>query len=364
MNATIEATVMNLFRALEARAIRYAVLRNYECFPALRLPDRSSPHTDIDLVVDSRDLEAFRGLLTGIAEQDGWDSLIECDHWSQSKVRHHNIEVFRFSRSGPLEFLQVDVFHGVLVWGLPAADERRMLEGRIYDSGRRLTRIDPVTENIHRMLQIHGLYPGSDRKRARYREKLIAFRADHRKAFDEGIRSTLTQFGVRAADALERGDTAGFLYNMRLARGLFVLRFSLRHAISALSFFSSRLRENIQRYFTRQCGVALRTAVRNERQRQMVRGILDELVRSSYMDNWSEHEEGERLSLSDHVAMEQGALIIRWVSSGPIDLDFRKMAGRTAMAEAILAIGTKRHRQLYSCPAAQESNSREEALAR
>jgi len=84
MIASIENTVATLFGALERREIRYAVLRNYEMFPALQ-SSPGTPHTDIDLVVDSRDLEQFRELLAEIAQDDGWDVLSECDHWTQSK---------------------------------------------------------------------------------------------------------------------------------------------------------------------------------------------------------------------------------------------------------------------------------------
>lgn len=346
MNATIENTVGSLFHMFEARGIRYAVLRNYELFPAIQTA-AATPHTDVDLVVDSRDLNEFRAVLAEIAEEDGWDLLTECDHWAQSKIRHHNIEVFRFSRACPLEYLQVDVFHGVLVWGLPVSDEQQMLAGRIHDYERGLTRLNPLNENIHRVLQIHGLYPGARRKRTRYREKLLAFRAANREEFDRGVRALFSGLGVRAVDALERHDSLSFQRHMSVGRLWFALRFALRHPGRIPSYLISRLRENIQRYFTRQCGAVVPMLVRDEAQRQTVREIMDELVRNSFMDEWREHEAGARVSLSDHVEMEQGAIIIEWSKGGGRSLDLRSIHDRSRTIDAILRVLAQRHRQLY-----------------
>lgn len=363
MSAAIESTVATLFQALEKRGIRYAVLRNYEHFPALQYSGDSSPHTDIDLVVDSRDLQQFRAVLAGIAGEDGWDILTECDHWAQSSVRCHNIEVFRFCRTQPLEYLQVDVFHGVLVWGMPLAEERQMLEGRVHDRKRGLIRLDPLKENIHRMLQIHGLYPGARRKRARYREKLLAYRYENRERFDRTVRALFSRLGVRAADALERNDVRSFQRNMRLGRIWFAVKFALRHPLRVPVYGVCRLRENLQRYYTRQCGAVIRTLVRDEAQRRFVRQIMDELVQNSFMDEWREHEDGGRITLADRVEMEQGAIIVEWSKSGSAGLDLRAIHDRTETIDAILRIVARHHKQLYVRASRSERTSVAEAAA-
>src|ERR1051326_6880259 len=286
-------------------------------------------------------------MLCGIAQEEGWDILTECDHWAQSKIRHHNIEVFRFSRSNPLEYLQVDVFHGVLIWGLPLCDEQQMLEGRFHDSERGLTRLDPVKENIHRMLQIHGLYPGAKRKRNRYRGKLLAFRAANRESFDSSLQSAFSRFGARAADALEREDMRSFQRNMTLARIWFTLRHALRHMGSVPAYLLCRLRENIQRYYTRQCGAVIRTRVRDEAQRQVVRGVMDELVHNSFMDEWREHKDGERITIGDHVEMEQGALIIEGAETAECHVDLSGIDKRDQVVNAILRVAAQHHKRLY-----------------
>src|ERR1700676_3731566 len=113
----VTATVRELFRRLERARIRYAVMRNYEHLPNIR-DERLKRTTDIDLVIHSEDLARWRQLGTGLAEDHGWDALVECDHWTQSDVRDHHIEAFRFYRFSPAEFLQVDVFHAYIAMGL------------------------------------------------------------------------------------------------------------------------------------------------------------------------------------------------------------------------------------------------------
>jgi hypothetical protein len=363
MRETIENTVIRLFRTLEAEGIRYAVLRNYELFPTLKRAAEASPHTDIDLVVDSRDLDSLRDVMAGIAEEHGWDALNECDHWAQSAARHHNIEVFRFHRTQPLEYLQVDVFHGYVLLGLPLYDEAQMLAGRIHDAARGLTRVDAVKENVYRMIQIHGLYPASERKRARYRAGVLAFRASNRDAMDRALTAQFGRFGVPAADALALDDTRLFMRNMRLGRLRFILKFALRRPFSFMAYQVCRLREHILRFRTRQCGLVLRVSVRDESQRPVVRGVMDELVRNSFMDEWREKEAGARTSKKDHAAMEQGAIVIEWSKPDQADTDLREIDDRTAIADMILRVGARHHKPLFLRDSAEISATAAEATA-
>jgi hypothetical protein len=347
MRDIIENTVTGLFRELEASGIRYAVMRNYELFPSLKRAGESTAHTDIDLVVDSRDLDELRTVLAGIAEEHGWDTLAECDHWAQSAIRHHNIEVFRFQRTQPLEYLQVDVFHGYLLWGLPLYDETQMLEGRIHDAARGLTRVDPVKENVYRLIQIHGLYPDSERKRARYQAGVIAFRASNTDAMDRILTGLFGSVGLSAVKALTTNDMARFMHSMRLARIQFILRFALSHPFAVLKYIVCRFREHIKRFHTRQCGSVLWVAVRDKGQRETVRGIMNELVRNSFMDEWSERESGARTSKKDRVALEQGAIIIEWSESDHADIDVRDTDDGTMIADMILRAAARQHKPLF-----------------
>jgi len=349
----IEHTVTGILRELNASRIRYAIMRNYESFPALTRAGDPEGHTDIDLVADSRDLDRLRRALAAVAERNGWNSLTECDHWAQSASRHHNIEAFRFVRTDPLEYLQIDVFHGYVLLGLPLYDEAGMLEGRVDDEERGLTRVDPVKENVYRLIQIHGLYPSAERKRLRYQARFLEFRKNNREALDRELASKFGSFGVAAADALASGDMERFVSRMRLARLRFVMKFALGHPVRILRHLARRSREHMLRFHTRQCGRLLRVSA-PARQREDLRAVMDELVRKSFMDEWLEKEADVPLSKKHRVAMEQGAVVIEWSEPGVADIDLRTAADQHSIASLILREADRAHRSLYACEAVAE----------
>lgn len=158
----------------------------------------------------------------------------------------------------------------------------------------------------------------------------------------------LPVFGVRALDALERDDMRAFIRHMSYARTWFAIRYAIRHVLSVPTILVCRLRENIKRYLTRQCGVVIRTAVRDEAQRQMVRDVMDDLVRNSFMDEWIEHEAGERRTMKDCVAMEQGAITIQWTEGDRAQLDLRDTGTHQEILDAVVHYLVCRHKQLYA----------------
>jgi hypothetical protein len=306
-------TVSELFRMLEEHAVRYAVLRNYELLPDLRDASFRS-NTDIDLVVDSNDIPVWRQIAVSLAEQLGWDALTECAHWMRSSVRHHHIEVFRFYRIAPPAFLEVDLFHAYLTAGLPLMDERDLLEGRIYDRRRGLTRIDPLKENAFRLLQIHGRM-GQRRSRDkvdRYLARIAKFCESHNQEFRNFLRRRFSVFGVLALDALHEGEMKQFKKNMGLAKASFAIRSALRHPFRAARYMYARYQDNRARYGVRQCGCVFKICA-GEKQRRDLATALDGLVYLNFFDEWSEKSGDEgHASWHERKVMEKGGLVIQW----------------------------------------------------
>jgi hypothetical protein len=227
-------------------------------------------------------------------------------------------------------------------------DEEQMLEGRVHDRERGITRIDPLKENTYRLVQIHGLYPGSEGKRERYRNRLLEYRAANREVFDRHLLDRFGRYGLRAADALERGDIPVFLRQMRFARLRFTLKFAIRRIASMPLYLLSRLREQILRFYSRQCGFVLRLRAGDGPSREAVRRVMDDLVRNSFLDEWLEYEEGARRSIRDYRAMEQGAIIIEWTHGGRGALNLTQLQEPAEIAQAILEACARRHKVLFS----------------
>jgi hypothetical protein len=344
-------TVAELFRQLEEQRVRYAVLRNYELLPELR-GGHLERNTDIDLVIDSRDLPRFRKLVTSLAAEFDWDVLTECRHFQRSRARHHNIEIFQFYRLGPLDYLQIDVFHGYLAWGLPLMDEQEMLHGRVHDRTLGLTRIDPAKENAFRVLQIHGL--GQEErtadKRARYRAKIEAFRAGQREKCLTTLRRYLGAFGVEAVNALLAGDTLKFLRAVARGKAYFFARYALRHPVSTLWQVAERFRENRKRFHGDPCGCFLTAHAATDRARCRFQIAMATLMKLNVLDEWVEQDTGNEINARLHNILEQGGIVVQWTDRDRASVIAEPGDDPDEIAVKVLNAYVPRHPALYSNP--------------
>lgn len=354
MVAGVTATVRELFRLLERQRIRYAVMRNYEHLPNIR-DERLNRTTDIDLVIHSDDLPRWRQLVKGLAEHHGWDALAECGHWTQSSVRDHHIEAYRFYRCSPPEFLQVDVFHAYIAMGLPLMDEAEMLDGRVHDEARGLTHIDPRKETLYRLLQVHGLRAGgsSQEKVERYIGKIMAVYHSHDRDFRRLVGRYFGIFGKAAVGALPARNYARFSTCMRWAKLYFAARFALGHPIQAARCLMARARESRKRFVTRQCGFVVKICAASEEQRAVVRSVLDGLAQWNFVEEWSERAvAGTAITPREHRVMEQGGLVVEWVEAREAQVHIGQ-AGRSgtasleAVRRALIELLIERHPVLY-----------------
>lgn len=341
-------SVAELFGRLEQRQLPYAVLRNYEFFPDLRGGDRTR-NTDIDLVVRRSELPQFREVLISIAADYGWDLLTECGHFGRSRVRHHNIEVFQFYRTSPLEYLQVDVFHGLLVWGLPFMDEEQLLHGRRHDPVRGLTHIDPLKEQTFRLVQIHGLGQ-SERtasKRERYRRKIDAFRETHDREYLETLGRYFGRFGAEAAAALRAGDAAAFNRAVGMGKRHFCLHYALRHPASALLQVAERRRESRLRFNTDPCGCALAIHAGSSKARARFGAAMDVLIELNVIDEWVQKTSSSSLNEGEQDVLEQGGVLVRWTDRASAALAIEAGDDPRGIAIQVLKACAGRHPALY-----------------
>ena len=342
-------TVAELFERLESHGLTYAVLRNYENLPDLRVSEHAS-NTDVDLVVASEELPRFREVLVSLARDMEWDALTECKHFSYSRARHHNIEIFRFYRVSPLEFLQIDVFHGYVNWGLPLMDESELVSGRRYDEQRRLTHIDPVKENIYRLAQVHGLR-GSTRaieKVNRYRGKVLAAFASHEVEFTGCLRCYFGNAGLDAVKALARGHTGRFTRAMHRAKATFAARFAVRHPGKTVRFVLQRIGDNRARFHSQQCGALLKVHAEGAAREAFIR-VMNALTQLNAFDRWAEKSApAYRLTNRERNVMEQGGLVVEWADCSRASLVIEGNETTESIEPKVIACAVRRHTILYS----------------
>jgi hypothetical protein len=331
-----------LVASLESQGLRYAILRNYEQFPHLG--------HDLDLVMDSRDIGRFRDIAIALAEKRGWDALTECDHWSQSGVRNHNIEVFRFYCTRPLCFLQVDLFHGFNVWGLPLLNERQMLQGRRHSGDRLFTRIDPAGENLQRMLQIHSLAGQRDsaRKVERYRQRVIDFCSAGNSGFQRLLQRTFFVFGKRALEALKAGDRKGFAASMRLGKVCFCVRFLVRHPVLATRSLLARLVDHARLFRTRQCGFVLRAHASSDAHWRRLQEALEHLRAANVLRRWTDRNgQSGRIGREERQVMERGGVVIKRCRRQGAHIEVDGLQTQQDIALAITRFLVRRHDLLF-----------------
>jgi hypothetical protein len=314
---------------LEASGIPYAVLRNYERLPDLRT-DRGA-NTDLDLVVASEEIPHFRQLAATLSREMGWECVTECDHFTQSPIPEHHIEVFRFYRFDPLAFIEVDLFHSYNLLTLPLMNEQQLLDGRIYDAERRLTRIDPLKENVYRLQQIAS---GHDRqKNQRYIDRVRSQPAGFRAA----VKQYLSWPGVLALKALLGGHTRAFRLCMRVAAIMFALRAIVRSPVRVARIMLARRRENRLRFYTSPCGVVLPVYADAEGREKLAQAARA-LKTLNVLDDCVTH--------FDRGVLEQGGVVIEWAQPQEARLRVENSDSAASIAEKIGRLLAARHKVL------------------
>ncbi len=237
-----------LFSALKSAELRYAVLRNYDQYPDFG--------HDIDLILHQQDLPAFRTLITKLATEENWHQLTECHHWAKSASPHHRIEVFRCYLTES-EYLQVDLFHAFLLWGLPLLNEHDLLANNMKDE-RGFTRIHHHHENMFRMLQIHRLTGiNAHEKIQRYQQRIIDHAEAQGTAFTEALMQTFGIKAVQALQALKVNDHQAFIKCIADMKKAYLLNQLLQKPFYTIHHLWNRFVDLIQFNYLSPCGQTL-----------------------------------------------------------------------------------------------------------
>ncbi len=330
-----EFTAQALVERLESGGWRYAILRNYEQFPKVS--------HDIDMVLTAHDVPRFRLLLVELAREHGWDALTECFHFGRSPVVEHNIEIFRFYRVSPEPAisLQVDVFHGFAILGLPLVDEEGLLQGRVKAAHLGLTHIDPSLENALRLLQVHRLMGigSTARKVAAYVARVVGFAG--KAQLRRRCRALLGDWAVRALEELERGKWGAFRDRMALARALFLGRRFRRNPVQSGFQVAARTAYIARTWFTDPCGEAIRVCAPEIESLGRLEHALERLSASRGVYAWTTGRGARRV-------LERGGAVVTLVHSRP-QIDARGLSVEE-LERAILARLIARHPLLYLAP--------------
>ena len=239
-------TVESLLNALEDGGFNPVVARNYENFP-------NFGH-DLDLFV-GRELSDAVDLFRGVAKELNWDRLTLCDHYAAFDDDSLRIPVFRFHQFEPLQTLQVDLFGGLILWGLPLRTRHQICAERQLEPRGRFHTMPPEWEQGYRIFQIQSLHPIKHApKRTRYRERVITFDDQHKGALDTwGVAHGMGTLEA-AVSALRDQDTDRLDQVIRQAKRRFALGQMMRHPLRTMLRIKDRRRGLSVQFNERPCG--------------------------------------------------------------------------------------------------------------
>lgn len=300
-------TVSALFRQLEAERLNYAILRNSKDFPAFG--------HDIDLVLDSNDLPRWRQLITSFAKELNWDAVTECHHWANSASPHQNIEVFRLYRKNPVEYLQIDIFHGYLLWGLPLLTEQELLAFSIPDE-RGFKKINPGVEQSFRMLQIDSLLRNNgapDQKSLRYRNEVLNEAVQNPEqllyAFNLMLKSDLTLL----LNTLNAEDYTSFQREIGHLKKKFLIRSLLQAPLQTLTDIRNRFQALWTVYGASPCGLSLNVYLQEITLQTTLYQALEILVSAKVFPAWRHTK--DLTFLKRRKLLERGGILLNKLST-------------------------------------------------
>lgn len=339
----VEETVLELFHHLAIAGVRYAVLRNYEDFPYFT--------HDVDLVMHSCDIPIWRRLVVDLARQLNWDAVTECNHWCRLPDRPQNIQIFRFYNFNPPAYLQVDLFHGYLVWGVPLLTESQLLEGRVSDH-RGFFKIDLALENTFRLLQIHKLLalpePPWD-KIKRYIAKVANYAKEEPPRLRASIYCLLGKNALHSLEMLLDGKYSEFCMQINTMKRHLLFKEIITYPFETLAHIAARLQDQLYSWFLRPCGFIV-PVFANQSRRALLFESLNALAEANLVYQWTAQgsEKSKGMLQQKRRILERGGLVIQWTKEQHnAIIDLSCFSSRQALMQSIIELIIKRHPCLY-----------------
>jgi hypothetical protein len=332
-------TVLELFERLEKEGLQYALLRNYESYPDFG--------HDIDLVVQHREAARFKEVLAEIAREQQWDLLSECSHWHHSSELSHTIEVFRLYSLEKFEYIQIDLFHGMILCGLPFLTEGELLSERIKDN-RGFWRISETHENLQRFLQLSKI-PSSSEKYQRYLAHLESHVQKNPETFLQQILLRFGKQGHRTLDTLLQGHHTQSQRLFHKIRLVFIQKTLYQFGVvSVFHLLFQRFLSLWEAVIRNPCGFLLITDL-TDLQMKDLSIALEHLRQKNWLIQWSQkHSLFPFLTWKEQCILERGGIVIkRTKQKTPQTITWHENDSIDTLILRIAAMLMERHTPIY-----------------
>jgi len=272
-------TVNYLIKTLEGNNFKPVIARNYENYPNFG--------NDLDLFI-SGDYKNINLTFSKVAEDLNWDVLTICTHYSNFKNPIFNIITYRFHLLDPMQTLNVDLFGGFALWGMPLIDRHEICKNRILEPNNRFYIMDQNWENGYRIFQIASLNPIKSRNKInRYTSRVLNFQLKHPKSLESWGRNCSLGDLSKAIKALKTSDTLKLKKTIMRAKLILVFNCLLKEPIQTITNLIDRAKGLDIQFNKNPCGPNLRFKGKSKK---LIKK-LNKLVDNQILPGWSETED-------------------------------------------------------------------------
>lgn len=336
-------TITELFRALEESGIKYAVLRNYDDFP-------NFSH-DVDLVIDTNSLDAWQKLLIDTGQANGWDVITLCDHWSDRKMSHLHIDVYRLYLLNSPTMLQIDIFHGFSVWSLPLFNETELLEDRRADTAGRFTHINQSKETVFRILQINSLIgrDNTQEKIERYSRKVLSHWESNAGTLINTLKLVFGKHTDTIINSIERRDYSLLKQSVTRAKQSYILNGLIHKPGTTIYGAYRRAIGVLRQYIIRPCGFILMIRNPDDALKLRICQSMADLKQDGVLYCWTDRNAGSKwISRKERRMMERGGIVLKWgAGKSSREVDFASNIPTEKIRELIFQKLIRRHEIIY-----------------
>ena len=322
-----EKTVDFILSKFSKKNIKYAILRNYEKLPAIG--------RDLDIIIEKNSPEIQKILLRS-AKLFGWTHLILDNSKSKNFLEKNKIEMFYFINTKKMEFLQIDLFRCLSIYGtdyLKIKNKYLKLHKKKYFI---LNKKISYTYNIFQINSILNNNKIDNKKFLKYRANFLSLKFKNiykkRSFFEEFLL-------LKIYKSLQRKNLYNFKKYVKLYKTTILLSFFLKKPFKIYYFFY-RIYEYLLLYLFQPSGVKIFTKF-NALQKKKIINDFNFLKKKKIILDW-DFENNKNFISKVLFLQQRNSLIFR--QSGYISrkkIDYKKLFLKTLIEKNLILYGRK-----------------------
>tara|TARA_B100001741_G_C16512510_1_gene580489 strand:- start:297 stop:1280 length:984 start_codon:yes stop_codon:yes gene_type:complete len=266
-------TVIFLLKEFNKKNIPYCIARNYENFPNFK--------SDLDIFYINK-LNLIKKIFINTAKKFHWDYLIYDENKSKNFLDQNKIEIFYFYDRKKENFLQIDFFRSMLVFGVPYFKFKNENIEKIKKKFNILPRIISKTYHVFQIASLLPINTNNKKKIIKYKTRFLSLKIKNtykKNVFFENfllikIQKTLKLNKLKFFNALI------FIYKLQI-----FLKYYLKNPLKIYEFFF-RIYEYYLLFFKQKSGFKI-SIINKKHIIKNAEETLNRFKKLKIIDNWN-----------------------------------------------------------------------------